>query len=144
MLESLKKEDEADGSEWLWSSVYGYNKPWVVVYPPATMVELSFTGEIFVRLGSSAIELLLITVVCCSYSYYNYYLYFFNYCYYYFFFLLFKISYPLGYVCFLENTFREIIFQIFLYLFIIKKVGQRKTLSGQRKTLSSQRKTLSS
>jgi hypothetical protein len=50
VLESLRKEDEADGSEWLWSSVYGYNKPWVVVYPPATMVELSFTGEIFVWL----------------------------------------------------------------------------------------------
>ena len=46
----------------------------------------------------------------------------------------------LGYVCFPENTFREIIFQTFLCLFIIKKVGQRKTLSGQWKTLSSQRK----
>ena len=57
----------------------------------------------------------------------------------------------LGYVCFPKNTFRETIFQTFLYLFVIRKVGQLKTLSGQRKTLSSQwkihsgqRKTLSS
>jgi hypothetical protein len=48
------------------------------------------------------------------------------------------------YVCFLEFTFREITFQTFLYLFVIRKVGQQKTLSGQRKTLSGQRKTLSS
>ena len=39
----------------------------------------------------------------------------------------------LGYVCFPEFTFREIIFQTFLYLFAIRKVGQRKTLSSQRK-----------
>ena len=39
---------------------------------------------------------------------------------------------------FLKTGFREIIFQIFLCLFIIRKVGQRKTLSGQRKILSSQ------
>ena len=37
-------------------------------------------------------------------------------------------------------VFRKIIFQIFLCLFVIRKVGQRKTHSGQRKTLSSQRK----
>jgi hypothetical protein len=44
------------------------------------------------------------------------------------------------YVCFLEFTFREITFQTFLCLFVIRKVGQQKTLSGQRKTLFSQRK----
>ena len=49
----------------------------------------------------------------------------------------------LGLVCFPESTFRETIFQTFLCLFVIRKVGQRKTISGQRKTLSSQRKTLS-
>ena len=48
---------------------------------------------------------------------------------------------------FLENTFRETIFQTFLCLFLIRKVrkvGQRETLSGQRKIHSGQRKTLSS
>ena len=39
----------------------------------------------------------------------------------------------LGYVCFLEFIFRETIFQTFLCLFAIRKVGQRKTLSSQRK-----------
>jgi hypothetical protein len=39
----------------------------------------------------------------------------------------------IGYVCFLKSGFREITFQTFLYLFTIKKVGQRKILSGQRK-----------
>ena len=39
----------------------------------------------------------------------------------------------LGLVCFPESSFQEIIFQIFLCLFVIRKVGQRKTLSGQRK-----------
>jgi hypothetical protein len=39
-----------------------------------------------------------------------------------------------------NSLFWEITFQIFLCLFAIRKVGQRKTLSGQRKTLSSQRK----
>jgi hypothetical protein len=33
----------------------------------------------------------------------------------------------------LESGFQEIIFQTFLCLFAIKKVGQRKTLSSQRK-----------
>jgi hypothetical protein len=33
----------------------------------------------------------------------------------------------------LESDFREITFLTFLYLFAIKKVGQRKTLSSQRK-----------
>ena len=51
--------------------------------------------------------------------------------------------YTLGLVCFLETGFRETIFQTFLWLFVIRKVGQRKTLSGQRKILSSQRKTVS-
>jgi hypothetical protein len=41
---------------------------------------------------------------------------------------------------FSEFIFWEIIFQTFLCLFAIKKVGQRKTLSGQRRTLSGQRK----
>jgi hypothetical protein len=36
-------------------------------------------------------------------------------------------------VCFSKNGFRETTFQTFLYLFAIKKVDQRKTLSGQRK-----------
>jgi hypothetical protein len=39
----------------------------------------------------------------------------------------------LGYACFLELTFREITFQTFLCLFVIRKVGQRKTLFNQRK-----------
>jgi hypothetical protein len=66
--------------------------------------------------------------------------------------------FPFGCVCFPESGFRKTTFQTFLYLFAIRKVGQRKTLSsqrkiwlgfqesvflknlGQRKTLSSQRK----
>jgi len=48
--------------------------------------------------------------------------------------------YHLGHVCFPESSFREIIFQTFPCLFVIRKVGQRKTLSGQRKTLFNQRK----
>jgi hypothetical protein len=48
-----------------------------------------------------------------------------------------------GHVYFLEFTFQEITFQTFLCLFVIRKVGQRKTLSGQRRTLSSQWRTLS-
>jgi len=43
------------------------------------------------------------------------------------------INFNLGYVCFPENDFRETIFQTFLCLFAIRKVGQRKTLSNQRK-----------
>jgi hypothetical protein len=39
----------------------------------------------------------------------------------------------LGCICFPESGFREITFQTFLYLFIIRKIGQQKTLSGQRK-----------
>jgi hypothetical protein len=46
---------------------------------------------------------------------------------------LLKSSFFLGHVCFLEFTFRETIFQTFLCLFSIRKVGQQKTLSGQRK-----------
>jgi hypothetical protein len=45
-----------------------------------------------------------------------------------------------GGVCFPESGFRETTFQTFMCLFVIRKVGQRKTLSGQRKTLSNQRK----
>ena len=47
-----------------------------------------------------------------------------------------QISYPLillGHVCFPESSFRETTFQIFLYLFAIRKGGQRKILSSQRK-----------
>jgi uncharacterized membrane protein len=40
----------------------------------------------------------------------------------------------------MESGFREIIFQTFLCLFAIRKVGQRKIFSDQRKTLSSQGK----
>jgi hypothetical protein len=36
-------------------------------------------------------------------------------------------------VCFLESGFRKTIFQTFLCLYAIRKVGQRKTISGQRK-----------
>jgi hypothetical protein len=38
-----------------------------------------------------------------------------------------------GYVCFLKFTFRKIIFQIFLCLFTIRKIGKWKTLFSQRK-----------
>jgi hypothetical protein len=37
------------------------------------------------------------------------------------------------YVCFLKSDFQGITFQVFLYFFIIRKVGQRKIFSGQRK-----------
>jgi hypothetical protein len=33
----------------------------------------------------------------------------------------------------MEIDFLEIIFQTFLYLFVIRKVGQQKIFSGQRK-----------
>jgi hypothetical protein len=46
----------------------------------------------------------------------------------------------LGHVCFPESSFWKTTFQTFLCLFVIRKIGQRKTLSGQHKTLSSQRK----
>ena len=46
----------------------------------------------------------------------------------------FDIAFPyLGYVCFLDFTFQKTTFQTFQYLFVIRKVGQRKTLSSQRK-----------
>jgi hypothetical protein len=38
-----------------------------------------------------------------------------------------------GLVCLTESGFLEIAFQTFLCLFVIRKVGQRKTLSSQRK-----------
>jgi hypothetical protein len=41
--------------------------------------------------------------------------------------------FPFGFVCFPESGFREIIFQTFLCLFAIRKVGQQKILSSQRK-----------
>jgi hypothetical protein len=36
-------------------------------------------------------------------------------------------------VCFSQSSFRETTFQTFMCLFVIRKVGQRKTLSSQRK-----------
>jgi len=41
--------------------------------------------------------------------------------------------YILGHVCFLESGFRKTTFQTFMSLFVIRKVGQRKTLFSQRK-----------
>ena len=43
-------------------------------------------------------------------------------------------------ICLSESGFRKITFQIFLCLFTIRKVRQRKTLFDQQKTLFSQRK----
>ena len=45
----------------------------------------------------------------------------------------FLFSQTIGFVCLTESDFLEIILQTFLCLFVIKKVGQRKTLSSQRK-----------
>jgi hypothetical protein len=39
----------------------------------------------------------------------------------------------LGCVCFLKSGFRKTISQTFICLFVIRKVGRRKTLSSQRK-----------
>jgi len=39
----------------------------------------------------------------------------------------------LGHVCFLKFIFWKIIFKIFLYLFVVRKIGQWKILSSQRK-----------
>ena len=36
-------------------------------------------------------------------------------------------------VCLMENGFLEITFQTFLYLFVIRKISQRKTLFSQKK-----------
>jgi len=47
-----------------------------------------------------------------------------------------KFNKNIGHVCFLKFTFREITFQTSMCLFVIRKVGQRKTLSGQRKHFS--------
>ena len=44
-----------------------------------------------------------------------------------------KLTLIFGCVCFPEFTFRKTTFQTFLCLFVIRKVGQRKTLSSQRK-----------
>ena len=41
--------------------------------------------------------------------------------------------FPFGCVCFSESGFRETTFQTFIYLFVIRKVGQRKTLFSRRK-----------
>jgi len=38
-----------------------------------------------------------------------------------------------GYICFSKSSFRETIFQIFLCLFVIRKVGQRKHFSVNEK-----------
>jgi hypothetical protein len=45
----------------------------------------------------------------------------------------FRNYYTLGHVCFPESSFRETIFQHFLCLFVIRTVGQQKTLSSQQK-----------
>ena len=42
-----------------------------------------------------------------------------------------------GCVCFSKTSFKKITFQIFMCLFVIKKVDQWKILSGQQKILSS-------
>jgi hypothetical protein len=48
--------------------------------------------------------------------------------------LVFQESvFPFGCVCFPESGFQETTFQTFLCLFVIRKIGQRKTLSSQRK-----------
>jgi hypothetical protein len=47
--------------------------------------------------------------------------------------LTLQFVFLLGGVCLMENAFLETIFQTFLCLFVIRKVGQRKTLSSQRK-----------
>jgi hypothetical protein len=44
-----------------------------------------------------------------------------------------KVFFLLIVFVFLESGFRKITFQTFMYLFAIRKVGQRKTLSSQRK-----------
>jgi hypothetical protein len=46
----------------------------------------------------------------------------------------------LGCDCFSDIGFRKTIFQVFLCLFVIRKVGQWKIFFNQQKTLSSQRK----
>jgi len=46
--------------------------------------------------------------------------------------LIFQLQY-LGHVCFPESGFRKTIFQTFMCLFVIRKIGQRKTLFSQRK-----------
>jgi hypothetical protein len=55
-------------------------------------------------------------------------------------FVFLETNKGLEWVCFLESDFQETIFQTFLCLFVIRKVGQRKTLFSQWKTLSGQRK----
>ena len=52
----------------------------------------------------------------------------------------FPVKEKFGPCLFPKFTFQETTFQIFLCLFVIRKVGQRKTLSGQQKILSRQQK----
>ena len=47
--------------------------------------------------------------------------------------LVFRKVFSFSCVCFPKSGFREITFQTFLCLFVIRKVGQRKTLSSKRK-----------
>ena len=42
-----------------------------------------------------------------------------------------KKKLKLGHICFPKSSFWKIIFQTFLYLFVINKVGQRKIFSDQ-------------
>jgi len=44
-----------------------------------------------------------------------------------------RVFLDLGHVCFLKSSFWKIIFQTFLCLFAIRKVGQRKILFSQKK-----------
>ena len=44
-----------------------------------------------------------------------------------------KVFFSFGCVCFPESGFWKTTFQTFLYLFAIRKVGERKTFSSQRK-----------
>jgi hypothetical protein len=44
--------------------------------------------------------------------------------------------FPFDCVCFPKSGFREITFQIFLCLFVIRKVGQQKTLFQSKENLA--------
>jgi len=47
-----------------------------------------------------------------------------------------KVFFLLIVFVFLESDFRKITFQTFMYLFAVRKVGQRKTLSSQKENLT--------
>jgi hypothetical protein len=44
-----------------------------------------------------------------------------------------NLGFILGHVCFSKSSFWKIIFQTFMYLFAIRKVGQQKTLLVKEK-----------